>query len=301
MESLPIEVLVEIIKLAAKTHQGLLSPYKFVNRYWRAAVEMIFKQTEPIPKTIGNYIKRGHLRPEMVLWLRSQKYSDSDVCPEFTQLNRLDLLKWAQQNTFRVDKRVYPIAASIGSLEILDWLYGHGNKPRQCTMLRSADSGSIAAIKWFLDRGCKFHTKLYNEAVKRNHIGVVGWLLDQDKAFHMSVMADAAQFGRLEIMKLFMKQGLPYLPVYNQLAAFHGHVNILRYARSIACYPDYSTCNQAAKGGQLEVLDWLFEHYPDLVTSAHSLILEIASTVGQLTVSEWGLTRGCRYLDTRYT
>ena len=45
-----------------------------------------------------------------------------------------------------------------------------------------------------------------------------------------------------------------------EFAAFHGHLEVLKWARANGCPWDGQTCSGAAHGGQLDVLKWAREN-----------------------------------------
>lgn len=296
MNDLPDEVLIEILRLAARHHQSLASVCRYVCRRWQGITRDFMKLNRLIPKTIGNFIKRGYHRPEMITWLRTQgNFSESDVCLEIARLDYLSLLVWAVEQRFNLDIRIYNAAATAGSLDILNWLYTKGQLPTQDVFMSSVYSGNPEVVAWCLSRGCNFEIAAYNETVKQNHIPLTEWLLGQDYPFHISVMHEAAQFNRPQLMRLFIAKGATAPIICWQLAAIHGHIEILEVLQENftdeSCY--YTACWQAAESNQLKTLDWLHDNHPDAVISTRSLILETALEQNSIEVFHWGLTHGC--------
>ena len=66
----------------------------------------------------------------------------------------------------------------------------------------------------------------------------------------------AAIHGHLEILKWARSQGCPWNTHTCMEAAGGGHLEVLKWARSQGCPWDNNTCSYAAIGGHLEVLKW---------------------------------------------
>ena len=298
VQKLPNEILVIILTKVVKLHQGLVKPCKLVCKQWQTIVLMLsssknIQKLYMVPRTIGNYIQRGYVRKKFILWLRGLGYSESDVCLEITKLNLPHRFKWAYQQKFPLDRRIYSTASSVGSLDILNWLYDRNIKPNQQSLLRSVDSGSVDVIKWFLDRKCGFHPRLYNLAAKHGHVEIINWLLDHNYYFYDNVMCDAVENGYLEIVKIFMKQEVPILTEHRDLAAQYGQLNVLKYIVNLVGKPNFRTCNRAAKGGHTKILEWISKHYPGMILLPECLILKQTLVSEKFEAFKWAIDQDC--------
>ncbi len=76
----------------------------------------------------------------------------------------------------------------------------------------------------------------------------------------------AAKHGHLDILVWARSQDCPWGPTTCSRAAKHGHLEVLKWARSQGCPWNMTTCFYAAESGHLEVLKWVrgYSHSPTL-------------------------------------
>ena len=111
------------------------------------------------------------------------------------------------------------------------------------------------------------------------------------------VLYIAARYGYLEVFEKYWSQG-PQEKLSKlwdmetcSWAAFHGHLEVLKWLRAKGCPWGASTRNWAARGGQLEVLQWMRDQDPpcpwDWQVCYH------AASAGNLEVLRWARSQGC--------
>ena len=93
-------------------------------------------------------------------------------------------------------------------------------------------------------------------------------------------MSDRQSLGELLATKEFSVE-----------CARHGHLRLLKWAKSQGCIITNALCTAAAQGGHMDVLKWLRakEHSWERTTS------EAAAKNGHLHVLKWGLAKRCRW------
>lgn len=125
---------------------------------------------------------------------------------------------------------------------------------------------SLESVKWI--RPSKESRSLLIESiVKQDNLQLLqqmseeGYLIDNN-----NVACIAARYGRLEIIRWAYDQTVtyawePYPSTISDIAASHGHVEILEFVRDKSGWSfDEHVSVSAAEKGHLHVLKWLHEH-----------------------------------------
>ena len=76
-----------------------------------------------------------------------------------------------------------------------------------------------------------------------------------------------------------------------ELAARHGYLNLIKWARTNGCPWDVYTCSYAADGGHLEVLKWARANR----CPWNEWTCSCAAIGGHLEVLQWAISNGCPY------
>jgi hypothetical protein len=99
----------------------------------------------------------------------------------------------------------------------------------------------------------------------------------------------AAWGGHLEVLKWARENDCPWDEWTCMRAAEGGHLEVLKWARENGCPWGVETCAWAAQGGHLEVLKWLRENdCPwDECTCVH------AAECGHMEILKWARENGC--------
>jgi len=136
MDTLPPELIIRILILASRYHRGLISVYRYVCKRWWCILNHNKPFCVQIPKTIGNYICRGYIQPEFILYLRdSGEYGVSDVCLELARLDNQILLKWAMDHGFMMDARIFSAPTNI---RVVRWIRNNTTSAKFDKSVRSS-------------------------------------------------------------------------------------------------------------------------------------------------------------------
>jgi hypothetical protein len=107
-------------------------------------------------------------------------------------------------------------------------------------------------------------------------------------------MACAAESGFLEVCQYLRAEDCPWDKDACDLAARNDKVGVLRWLRECGCpcaVPD--VCIEAALGGAINVLEYLFEQLPAPTLLAYSsAMLNAAGAIGELDTAKWLRQRG---------
>jgi len=105
---------------------------------------------------------------------------------------------------------------------------------------------------------------------------------------------DCAQHGYLSMLQwMYCDLHFPINEAVYIFAAQYGHLNVIKWARSIKCPWDQWTTLFAARYGHLELLDWLYENGCPLGPS----ICDSAAIGGHLHIMKWLHSKDCKWSE----
>lgn len=127
----------------------------------------------------------------------------------------------------------------------------------------------IKALIWLLQRGCPWDQRIGERAAMGGHVHVLEHLIARDMLW-------------------------PWRP-FTVSAARGGQLSTLRWLVETRGWSwDYRITIQAASNGDLEMLDWAWEHLPlNQRTLSFSLVCLEAAKSGHLHAVQWARSRGC--------
>ena len=159
-----------------------------------------------------------------------------------------------------------------------------GRKLATRPVRRYEDGGSTVAF--FTEDWCAYWSRKYNvhhtdpEVIKR-----VLWV--------------AARHGYLQVFEKYWSQG-PQEKIRKlwdedscRHAAFHGHLELVKWLRAKGCPWTTQASNCAARGGHLEVLQWMRAQDPPCPWN--SRVCYYAAWEGHLEVLRWARSQGCAW------
>jgi hypothetical protein len=165
--------------------------------------------------------------------LKNHEILFQGICLISAGHGHLNILKWAQENGYVVNKRVCAYAALDGHLEILKWLRDSGYAWDEFICPRAASRGHLHVLKWARENGC----------------------LWGDTCFQ------AAQAGKLDILKWARENGCPWNAGVCSCATQAGHLEILKWARANGCPWDKNYCIKISifsnSPEHKAILDWI--------------------------------------------
>lgn len=135
--------------------------------------------------------------------------------------------------------------------------------------------------QWIIDSAAEGGHETFNILVKIYGIRVT--------THHYCVMAGA---GHLMLLKSFKPFGVYYDVC--QCAAEGGHLDVLKYLKSINSLWDERVCRVAAKHGHFEILKWVVANG---CPCAYHEITICAAKNGDLKMLEWAIDKGRQYND----
>jgi hypothetical protein len=244
-------------------------------------------------------LESGNL--EMAKWIHANSTQQAQVgfyVDNAVKSGNLDMVKWVIE-TF--DNPAYKspisIAASVGNIDILNYLHNksiHGDYSNAGTY--AAAKGHLPVLKW-LRKHLQLWVplKAFAVAIKKGHAHVAGWIhghypliLNNQYFYYRGPQVVAT------IEWLYVKSGSPPVlaKAFIKNSAELGHLDVLKWivSKNYCIQQQLSTLAAlAAKGGHINVIEWLHELHGPIHNSA---IMEAAAQHGHLNLVKWLYNRG---------
>ncbi|POM70139.1 Hypothetical protein PHPALM_13471 [Phytophthora palmivora] len=154
-------------------------------------------------------------------------------------------------------------AAKNGDLTMVKWLCDVRGEWSPYAAVLAASGGHLDVLKWL--RGNIFSSSpsaSMDDAAANGHLHVLKWLQINSGYATPAAMNKAAGNGHLDIVKWLHKtrrEGCTITAM--DTAAANGHLEIVKCERSEGCTAKAFV--NATTADELEILQWLFEHYRD--------------------------------------
>jgi len=159
----------------------------------------------------------------------------------------------------------------------------------------AASQGDLDRTLSFLVTDNRWRKGVVQHAAKYGHVHVVDPLLDRWPDIYQDMCRYAARSGDINLVRRFMRKGDRWTVGASCAAAKHGHTAMLEWAvrvdRTLVLDPLVSL--HAAKGGRLEVLQWLRRRG----CPWHSDVTCYAVMRGDVDVLQWATSNGCPWGD----
>ncbi len=330
MESLPNELLVEVLDRCACPHQ--LAVAKFVCRRWlmcarRAKVARLCRFWQATAVGCAAYSGDAALAE----WARANgcPWSGCHTAGECAAAGgHFALLQWALGSGCPRGDRLCVNAAESGNLEMLKYAQAACGEPWDVwAMVSAARAGHLDTVKWLVEQGCPWTSFVLYDAAEGGHLPVLRWaaehLFDGELDYDIFCVLAAAQGGHVPVLEWLQAQRVVdssetgyWIGRPCECAAGGGHLEALRWLRDAGFAWGDGVCAAAARGGHLHVLQWLRdsgcpwskETCSDAARSGHLEVLQWArrngcpwdeqtcyraARAGHLAVLRWARERGC--------
>ena len=211
----------------------------------------------------------------------------TDTCKIAALKGKMQVLLWAREQGAPWDEKTCRAAAGGGHLEILKWARDNGCPWDEETCTSAAARGQLDVLVWLRARFCPWEgTECAAHALFHGHLKVLEWVLSNGVQWTIHLYYTAVKSGQLEAVKVLRRLGGPWDTVCDQtcyIAAEHGHVHVLEWARYQGVHWNNQTCAAAAGAGKLEVLLWLRQKG----CAWDERTCEAAAWAGQIEVLKW--------------
>ncbi len=205
----------------------------------------------------------------------------------------LNILKWAHSNGYQLNPHMYTSAAENGHIEILEWIKsidGDGWK-----VFLSTTSKVVARGYQHLESSlvCTVCSKV----AARGYLDVFKWILSNCDELSLCKLRDDLQIcnamascGYLEMLKYADINGFHYNNLWAPLAAYNGHLEIIKWCMYRRLPMLRSMWYNAANYGHLHILEWGYKN--GLITNSDTYILECAVNKKQRHILLWAREKG---------
>ncbi len=292
---LPGEVILIILE---KVHPGLWNLLKLVcKRWYRVVPNLLIPQWRK--KRIEMRVKKYGCKP-------------FNLCRYGVRYNNPEILKWARDNCCRWDKITFRIAVIVTINEnlgtgLLDWVRDNGCPLDNVSFKFATEqiiikNRGIEVLEWVKNNGipfCNFTRKtLCNFATEKNRFDILIWAKKNGfESSRQQLYRTAARYGNLDCLKWLKKENPTYtIPRVTYSATSDDNFECLKWLIENGCRLHSSVPSLLCKKGNLEMLIWLRENYPDwnkserrkkIFQSARKKIFQSALEYGKVKIVEW--------------
>jgi hypothetical protein len=242
----------------------------------------------------------GHIH--VLKWLRAQGAVHSDTIAYSWELvargGHIPVLEWMQTCDSMCVKYVFLGAACGGHVAVMQWVQAQGHVLQtewQAQMVAAAASGGhVAMVEWLMvQQGCAYDEgALFEEAAEGGHIAMMEWLNAHNCSASVRAYIGAAGEGNVAVLDWLYEHGCSFDDEHVQsdgyvehariqhafhAAAYHGHLQALKWLHAREFPWDALACSNAVRGGHLFVLQWLRKRGCPLDgrSFAHALLPEV--------------------------
>ncbi|GFH47596.1 hypothetical protein CTEN210_04071 [Chaetoceros tenuissimus] len=220
--------------------------------------------------------------------LEALKLARNEACPwdvgtlrEAVKRGNIPMIKYCLQNECPMDETVCTSAMSIKdhnvALEVLKLLRKHSCPWNLRTCARAISGGHFEAMLWAMRNGCPWTDDTFASCVEEGNVSVIEEVL-QDEVLHgsMSVqttgvveMAPAVvraidnrifqstnDHCIIEKLKLLRKYGYKWNENTSAEAAKRGQLRVLQWLQYLGCPMDTKTCAGAVQAGEIDILKY---------------------------------------------
>ena len=222
--------------------------------------------------------------------------------------NRLDVLKHAvEEFRCKIIQPALVAAVSYGNLEICDWIDTRGvvlANPENDLVQAAAENGHLHVLQWLKETLTVWRVdrNVIYQAALRGHLAILQWLYESGREYFelwSEAMDGAAEGGHLECLKWLRSIGSYWNGATSDCAARSGDVNVLRYVIVNGCqYNRLILWECALKKGDLASLKYLLED-TDVVTDEDLNFFDsdtlntLAASGTTLETFLWAIKNGC--------
>ncbi|EGG24159.1 ankyrin repeat-containing protein [Cavenderia fasciculata] len=183
-------------------------------------------------------------------------------------------------------------AASHGHFEMLELLHNRGDKATKVAMDLAASKGHLKIVKYLhthRTEGCT--TNAMDNSSKNGFMECVLWLHgNRTEGCTTNALDNAAYHGHMNIVVFLNEnrsEGTRCIGIDE--AAGRGNMDLVKYLELNRTDGHRAAKANAAKGGHLEILQFLYQRSPPTFMPKRGLV-DIASEFGHLHIVEWLLT-----------
>jgi|GEM_PF-2388217 len=195
----------------------------------------------------------------------NKNLTDTLVCAAAARGGNLDILKWARAQGYVWDSRTCLEAARAGSIPVLEWARSEGCPWNARIALIAAAKGHLETLIWTITNQCPVSITLEKDELWKDFKFVCSdvagiQLKDQDilsSLNYLDLSLAAASNGQVAVLEwLYNQPNVTITADALALAAFKGHLNVLRWAKGKNIPWDDRVYDYAVRQNHKRILIW---------------------------------------------
>lgn len=189
------------------------------------------------------------------------KYNEYSQSYRFQMLainyGNLNFLKYLKGKGYILNTWIHK---NINNIEILEYLIDEGFTCDQTIVEDAVNKGRLDILK--MCRHKNVHVFWDNLSCEVSSVDILEWFKEENIPINADLIYENSAFsGNLQIIKWLHFQDYAFNEIVPFIAAEHGHLPILEWAKSVdLCPMDQFLSDGAAGNGHLHILRWLLEN-----------------------------------------
>ncbi len=208
---------------------------------------------------------------------------DEDKTPEFINLEKKDLLKFACLST--------QFASLTGNLKCLKYCVENGCSVNDECIFNAIKSNHEDILHYLIYIKCPMNELSCSMAAVMGNLRFLQYLRQNNCPWDDRTTASAASAGDLECLKYAHECGCPWDESATEMAALSGSIPVMKYLYENKCPWDESTTLAAAFENKFEILKYAFEKGCPL----HDEITYYAAVHSNLEMLKFAYESGCKW------
>ena len=189
-------------------------------------------------------------------------------------------------------------AAKYGHFKILHWAVYNGCNIDARTSASAAFGGHIKILEWLEELFCDIcSVNVSTNAIRGGHIEVFNWLCEKKNCQYneFTCTSSAAKYGHLQILKYLRSINYAWEESALINSVDSGHLEVVKYLLENNCpiseYILYIAAESEARNNKLEIFKLLFGNNSNYIR--RSDICNIAAEIGNWDILMWAYENGC--------
>lgn len=230
-------------------------------------------------------------------WLREKNCPwNEDTAIEAVRGNHVHILTFLHSQGCPISHHAIDQAAERGHYACVDWLWNH-DFAVYATTYESAARGGQCSMLIALDHiyKCPVRTYAATHAATGGHLDCLEYIVTRGHDWNpRDCILEAAARGHVALIDwMVVEHGCEVDSAVVNLAAEHGHIQVLRLARKLGAYFGERACKNAAAGGHLSALKWLRANG----CPWDAAVCEMAVSYGDVKMLRWAHANGCNWSE----
>lgn len=165
-------------------------------------------------------------------------------------------------------------------------LYEKGCPWNELTFSHAIQHGDLPFLRWLREKGCPWDETAISEASKCGKLDVLQWLRSEGCPWDWRTGFYAAKSGHIHILEWIYEHGCPYKDDVIGGAVYSRELHVLQWFHKKNTVEPFIAYQTTAITNQVEMMEWLYLHYP---ISSTSFLFNLALSHHSLSILLWFL------------